>query len=357
MNLKKKFSNLLAYHTGPLTHLDHLGVLCIELGLPLVTSDPLAFETAKTQYPELQIALIEEIEALSLLAQCDVLFGCGKFWASSLKEELRLIFRKFPRMVFCPHGNSDKGRTLSEKDVHPTQDIVLFYGEQMRDLWKNTGALKSTFTWLFTGNYRYSYYLKRKVFYDQLAAPFFARFVPERKTIFYAPTWPDKENPTPVSEACDPLIAHLGTDFQLLIKLHPLLMEQFPSQTQSLIERHKNTPFVQILTDFAPIYPLLARSDLYLGDFSSIGYDALAFDLPLYFLVGDRQSLKTSDLANAGICFETPAISDLGRLIAASLETNKRDYKAKREKLYTYAFGEVQEGKTILKELLDQLQE
>jgi hypothetical protein len=342
------YPNFIAYHTGPFTHLDHLGVLCIELGIPMITSDSTAYNFAKEVYPELEIHLIEEQDALSFLAaHCDVLLGCGKYWASQLKEELLLFFGKSIRMVFCPHGNSDKGRTYSPNDPHPSQDIVLFYGQQMHDLWNKTGLLNQTSSWLFSGNYRYAHYLKQKEYYDSLAAPLFAKFSPNRKTIFYAPTWPDKENPTPVLQAIFPLIENLGSDFQLLLKLHPLLIEKYPH----LQEQFTDLPFVQIASNFAPIYPLLAKSNAYLGDFSSIGYDALAFDLPLYFLVDDLSSLQSSELAKTGRCFPTKSIPELYHWIRKSLNEDKIKYKEERKKLYTYAFGEEREPNIILKEL------
>jgi len=345
---KKTSFNFLAYHTGPFTHLDHLGVLCIELGIPLITSDLDAFNLANVIYPELQIHLIEEQDALSYLAEnCDVLFGCGKYWASQLKEELSLLFGKSIKMVFCPHGNSDKGRTLSKNGPHPAQDIVLFYGRQMHDLWHKSGLLDSSSSWLYSGNYRYAHYLKRKEHYDALAAPFFEKLSPNRKTIFYAPTWPDKENPTPVLHSLAPLIDNLESDFQLLIKLHPLLIEKYPY----LQEIHKDTPYVQMASNFAPVYPLLAKADLYLGDFSSIGYDALAFDLPLYFLVDELSSLQSSELAQLGPCFQTNSISDLYQRIRVSFNDDKRNLKKARQALYAYAFGDEKKTGNIIEEI------
>ena len=336
------------YHTGPLTHLDHLGVLCAELEIPLITSDSQAFDLAKLYFPNLSVYLLENQEALSFLAEhCDVLLGCGKYWASQLKDELFLFYGKSIRVVYCPHGNSDKGRTLQSHDPHPSQDIVLFYGNQMHDLWKQSGQLNFAFSWLFSGNYRYRHYLKRKTHYDSLAAPLFEKFSSDRKTIFYAPTWPDKENPTPVLQACAPLIEHLKEDFQLLIKLHPLLIEQLPSQAHQLLEKYKDTPFVQITSDFFPIYPILAKSDLYLGDFSSIGYDALAFDLPLYFLVDDLKSLDSSDLAKAGPCFQLNSIPELYERFRDSDK-----FKEARKALYQHAFGGEKKPKQLLEELI-----
>ncbi len=342
----------IAYHTGPFTQLDHLGTLAIEWDIPLIASDPNTIELAQKYYPELKVHLINESESLDFLAShCDILLGCGKYWAIELQYEFSQFFNKSMRMLFCPHGNSDKGRSLTPDMDHPPQDIALFYGQQMLDLWKKTGVLTNTKQWTFSGNYRLPYYLKRRSFYDELAQPFFSRFSPEKKTIFYAPSWPDKENPSPIFQVCEPLIENLRGDFNLLIKLHPLLAEKYPAETYRLLGLYEDHPEVQILFEFPPVYPLLSKVDLYLGDFSSIGYDALAFDLPLYFLIDDSSVLQGSDLAKTGITLPMHEIENLYSTIDRTLAKNKSDFQKARKDLYDYAFGEPREMGEVKEEV------
>ncbi|MBS3905041.1 MAG: CDP-glycerol glycerophosphotransferase family protein [Simkania sp.] len=343
-------NRLIAYHTGPITHLDHLGVLAIEFNIPLVTSDPFAIQAAKTFYPELDVHYIEDSEALPFLTlHCDALLGCGKFWAMQLKQELSVLFNKSMRMVFCPHGNSDKGRTL--QDGHPSQDIALLYGQQMYDLWQRTGVLKVTHSTLFTGNYRWSHYQKRQDFYTQLLQPILHQLDQNRKTIFYAPSWPDHENPSPFLSICDQLITSLDSRFNLIIKLHPLIEEYYPAETYRFLGRFENHPQVVLIKDFPLVYPLLQASHIYLGDYSSVGYDALAFDLPLYFLIEKEHTLEHSALAQAGMCISTSMIDQLYSIIDGSYEKNSADFRKKRLHLYQYAFGTVKSSDSLLNEL------
>jgi hypothetical protein len=341
----------IAYHNGPVTHLDHLGVLCIELGLPLVTPDHPTYLLGQKIYPQLHIELIEEENILSFLAQnCDTLFGCGKYWTASLHTEFALFFNKKMRFVFCPHGNSDKGRTLHVNGPHPMQDVVLFYGEQMRKLWEKTGMLRHIQAWTFSGNYRKVHYAKHKEHYASLVAPIFAKFSASRKTLLYAPTWPDKENPTPVVDAIEPLMENLGDDLQLLLKLHPLFLEKHPY----FCERYQDNAYVAVVPEWMPIYPLLEEIDLYLGDFSSIAYDVLSFDHPLYFLIDDRSSWSSTDLSRVGDTFSTEQIALLFRRMRNFLSEDREKYKKARNDLYEYAFV-AEEAPSLLRARLSQL--
>ncbi len=186
------------------------------------------------------------------------------------------------RFVLCPHGNSDKGSTFT---TYPAQDIQLVYGEHMHELLTRTGAINQIQTRITTGNYRHPFYLKHQKFYDELAEKrLFCKFSKKRKTILYAPTWSSKENPTTFFETCKQVIEQLAPEYNLLIKPHPFLEEEQPAHLEFLQTSCETEPGVVFVTEFPPIYPLLAKTDIYIGDFSSVGYDFLIFDRPLYFL-------------------------------------------------------------------------
>ena len=86
----------------------------------------------------------------------------------------------------------------------------------------------------------------------------------------------------------------------------------------------KAYPHVYFLKDFPLIYPLLKQIDLYLGDYSSIGYDFLYFDRPLFFL-------------------ETPektALQEYGERVRKEDLTNLIERTFERQKIYSHVFGE-----------------
>ncbi|NGX47844.1 MAG: hypothetical protein K1000chlam3_01229, partial [Chlamydiae bacterium] len=76
-----------------------------------------------------------------------------------------------------------------------------------------------------------------------------------------------------------PLLLKAPKEFSLFVKLHSNLYQQFPEEIATLKKEG-----VQLIEDFPPIYPLLAKMDLYIGDMSSIGYDFLAFKRPMILL-------------------------------------------------------------------------
>lgn len=325
--------------TGPSTHLDHLGVLSALLKIPLILTEERTHELAKEHYPDLNCELksLSELSMESLACQLDAIFETGKFFATELGPFIELLFRKKMRFVFCPHGNSDKGHSLQH---HVEQDISLVYGDHLHDLLNQTGALKNIRHIVRTGNYRYPYYLLHRKFFDSLAEEkVFSKFQNQKPVILYAPTWNDKENPTSFFSAIDPLIQELSTSYNLLIKLHPFLIDDHPAHLFQIMARYENHPSALFLTDFPPIYPLLSRCALYLGDYSSIGYDFLAFDKPLYFL-NPKKNSTPSPLHTCGLKIPLRAEKGLNHFISSSLERSIQEFSGQRKKIYQYAFGE-----------------
>ncbi len=310
------------------------------LQIPLLVTEDHTFHLAKTFYPELNVSLVYPSDlSLEYLAEnFDVIFETGKFWAADLSASLELLYRKKMRFVFCPHGNSDKGHSVQE---FVSQDLSLVYGEHLLDLLKHNGSFEKIKKVVTTGNYRLPYYLKHKEFYDHIAQEkVFRHFASHKPIILYAPTWNNKENPTSFFTATEALIKQLGSDFNLLIKLHPFLVEYHPAHVYALLGRYEQHPSALFLTDFPPIYPLLEKSVCYIGDYSSIGYDFLAFDRPLFFI--PSKPLLSSYISPLYRCGQTLLPEDLPRLkqmIRSQLQETADPYAALRQQTYLYAFG------------------
>lgn len=187
-------SKSVAILTGPSTHLDHLGILSALLQIPLIVTDPHTLKLARRYYPQIDVHLMDLADlTLDFLAEhFDVIFESSKFWAAELGPALELFYRKKMRFVFCPHGNSDKGHSLTS---HPNQDIYLVYGDHLSDHLLDTGALMCIQHLIRTGNYRHAFYLKHRAFYDAIIQEEIFQSIPSSKpTLLYAPTWQDREN-------------------------------------------------------------------------------------------------------------------------------------------------------------------
>jgi hypothetical protein len=331
-----------AITTGPSTHLDHLAVLAALLSIPLIVDDTKSAALAERFYPETTLIFKEPIQlSLDYLADhYDQLFGCGQFWAIHLAPLFELFLQKKMRFVFCPHGNSEKN---SAAEAHILQELSLVYGEQMRSLLMQKNE---NLPHIVTGNYRLSYYRAHQAFYDACAeAEIFSRLPKHKKKILYAPTWQSRDHLTSFFEASPTLIEKLPPHYSLIIKLHPLLEQSHPAETYHLLETYKGHPDLCFLTDFPPIYPLLAHTDIYLGDYSSMGYDFLAFDRPLYFFNPDHLHLK---LHRCGLLLPD---NEIYAFIEKTLEKEQRTLSPHRQAAYAHAFA-TEQAPSLLRELL-----
>ena len=310
----------MAISTGPMTHLDHLAPLCCLLKIPLLVTDPEQAEKGKKFYPmiDLRYVPLSDLTLEYIATHCDTILTCGKFWAMELAPLLELFFGKKVRFIFSPHGHSDKEALLNQP---VPQEIELVY--------QVSPEKKKAFV---IGNIRYWFYKKHKAHFDALAAPF---FVERKKTVLYAPTWATKATPTSFFDHGAKILSTLSTSHHLLVKLHPLLEENNPAAFHQIIGKYEDQ--AQFILDFPPVYPLLEKTDVYLGDFSSIGYDFLLYDRPMFFL-GEGGKLQK--------CGE-PFTGDLNRM--------QTELSSLRKELYKEVFAEC-EPKKIKALLLQSLE-
>lgn len=319
--------------TGPFTHLDHLGVLSSLLHIPLIVTDPSTYALANKWYPDIDIHLLETSDlSINYLAEnFDLIFETGKFLAQEMAFSLRVFFQKKMHFVFCPHGNSDKGHSLK---THPQQEFHLVYGNHLYDLLEKTGALTKVKKVFKTGNYRWGYFQKHFAFYQNLIQKRLCHLQKHQPVVLYAPTWSDQENTSSFLQSTERIINELSGQFNLLIKLHPFLIEDYPAAFYRLLANYEKSSSVLFVTDIPVIYPLLAQSVAYIGDYSSIGYDALKFDLPLYLL---KTGPSFSLLHSCGLICPQENLSDF---ILKTLYTKQIELAEKRKAVYQYAFEE-----------------
>lgn len=337
-----------ALMSRPDTLLDHLGVLAAMLEMPLFIPEQTTFDLATTFYPNLNGVLMDSADmTLEFLAKnFDVLFVSSKLWAIELCQAFPLFCNKKMRIVYCPHGNSDKGHALTKELLAP-EDISLVYGDHMLDLLKHNGMLEQTQQTIVTGNYRHAFFLQHQAFYETLVErAIFAKLDRRKKTILYAPTWEGKENASSFYSDCEALLQGMPSSFNLLVKLHPYLWERSPVETIRITERYKDHPQVLFLEEFPPIYPILSIADAYLGDFSSIGYDFLTFDKSMYFFNpsnADLQKDRGLFLHRCGMQVSTKGEENVFDFIERTWEQNRAQFSTLRQQVYRYTFGNGEE--------------
>jgi hypothetical protein len=304
--------------------------------MPLITTEERNFELARCYYPEVEVRNVEDLESklFSLAEEFDVLFEC-KYWAPHLKSLFRELYGKKMRLVFCPHGQSDKGYKAPLLASYAGQDIVLLYGKLLIQMLKDLSIWPAISNYAIVGNYRLKFYQKHRLFYDDLISSQFP-LDSKKRTLLYAPTWRDLEAGSSFFQYGPKIISESPSDWNLIVKVHPLLEQRDPAYFYSisaLVEKKSNAILIH---EFPPIYPLLAKADIYLGDASSVGYDFLAFERPLFFL----------PTKHPGRLFSCGRSIDPDRPIYSQLETFN-PYKERQRNLYQFAFGEPLDEETL----------
>ncbi len=322
--------------------LDHLATLASLLDIPLFLTDYELYEQSLIFYPFTTIHLIEESSILSLLTSADFVFVSCKHFSSELSAILKFFYKKSPRFCYCPHGNSDKGWLRGSKDLLQKQDLSLVYGSVMLKKLKKTAVLSSLNATCITGNYREIYYQKHKDFYDALAKEkIFSNLNPNYPTLMYAPTWNDEEHNSSFFSHGGSLLKNIPKAMNLLIKLHPSIERDNPVAADELINRVKERSQTFVIKNFTPIYPLLAHVDALLSDVSSIGYDFLYFNRPLFLIAPEhvkKKQLRSITLATCSTIINPNKDLILLNNLDKKLYESTEEFKGKRKKLYAATF-------------------
>ncbi len=266
-------------------HLDHLAPFCALVGWPLIVTEEKMYELARLYYPGLTLYYWPPLEAPFKMTEqfekvvttlpriaFDEIFFIAE---ASLKKRLTTLW--------LPHGNSDKGHRLPWMEALRHEEAAFVYGPKMVDfLMEKKVPIPRLIP---VGNFRYVYFQKYRLFYEQLLDQMGIK----KSFILYAPTWKDAENSGSFESAIDALIEQLAG--------LPLLIKPHPNQAEDVRSIQKQLSYdVRWLDHFPPIYPLLERTTHLIGDFSSIGYDFLVFNRPLFFFNPHRRSLEDKGL-------------------------------------------------------------
>ena len=338
-------------------HLDHLAPLCEILEIPLIVTEESIALAADRYYPNLEVIssdylgvgqdLVSDFEII-FYSMPRILFDEAFFFAQKMAQ-------KKIHTIWIPHGNSDKGNNIPYMEALHREEAALVYGEQMIEFFKRKGVFNQLKNHVVTGNFRYAYYLQNKGFYDALAEREVFRRLPEsEKTLLYAPTWQDYEKSSSFFDATTPLIENLPSNWNLIIKLHPNLLLQEEFKIDAFIQKYEGHPRVLFLTDFPPIYPLLNQIDIYIGDMSSIGYDFLSFDRPLFFLNQNARDPSTDlglYLFRCGVEIPPEKYGQIHQVIQHFLQFEVRDFSKIRQEVYNHAFSLPKDLKTLRQEI------
>lgn len=325
---------------------DHLAVICILMDIPLLFTDPAQNELCTRYYPGLKTTSLDfqEMSPEYLISNYDVLFLSDLWDKHTFHEKfgpLEKKYKKTLRHVHCPHGFSDKGFYLKKC---ANEDVALLYGQNMIDQLKHHHVLQNLKNYVLVGNYRYTYFKQHQEFYRELIEKeVLGLFKKKQPVILYAPTWMDLEESSTFFDAYTHILGNLPDHFNLIVKLHPRLELDDTVNYYRIVGQFEKKPNIIFLKDFPLVYPLLAHTDIYLGDMSSIGYDFLPFNKPMFFLNKQKRDPQTDRnlfLFRCGITINPEAYHDLYKTIESHLKDDKEQFSKIRKEVYDYTFGE-----------------
>jgi len=267
-------------------HLDHIAPLCALLDIPLYVTEPIIQDLAQIFYPSLSVHYYPQQQIASYLKNFNYVI-------SALPKDLfdSILFLSCdvndlrPLNIWCPHGNSDKGKKSFYSEALRKESCAIVYGQTMLEFFSEKKALSPTCLVYKVGSYRLKFYNKHKAFYKKLFTTVHkTKLSPQNKTIFYAPTWADSEGYSSAHVVLESLLESKPKNFNLIIKLHPNTLIEGDVKIQQLFYKYESLANILFLENFPPIYAILDNIDVYLGDSSSIGYDMLHFEKPMIFI-------------------------------------------------------------------------
>lgn len=334
-----KNSSSCALNTGLDFHLlDHIAPLASMKQIPLIVTEEECAQLCATYYPEVQIKLMPDLELRysELADQYDSLVQC-RLWSQQLKHLFKNCFQKQMQLVFCPHGQSDKGYGAQVLAPYAHQDLVLLYGDLLKEMLMELHIWETIQAHQQIGNYRLSYYqVHRERMLQAANKQIFSQLSKANKTVLYAPTWNDADGATSFFKQCQNLLEQLPSHWNLILKLHPLLEQRDPALFYRLEILEQTKPNFIVVDQFPLVYPILEKIDAYLGDYSSVGYDALAFEKPLFFF--QDEALPKARLHTCGQLLT--ANSNVFENIERNLP-QAAHFKPIQQALYQKAFGSI----------------
>ena len=333
--MKKKIAALI--YGENIHFLDHLAPLCYFFCIPLITNSENIFELTKKFYPKVKVEYVENISInFFIVKHFDKILTCiTKVYFDSEFRFQQDVLNKEIDIIWCPHGNSDKGKTCFFFEALKDAKNVLVYGNKMLDFLKEKNILNSIKTFSIVGNYRYKYFKEFQKFLKKITKrEIFDTISHKNINILYAPTWQDSENSSSFFRVSKFLFDQLPSNYNLIVKLHPNLIAQNKMKIELLKNKYlKNN--ILFVDDFPVIYPILDFIDMYLGDFSSIGYDFLTFNKPMLFFKPLNEKL-TSNLFDC-----SDVIQDETNIFEKIEIALKNDlYQKERRLLYKNTFEE-----------------
>ena len=170
----------------------------------------------------------------------------------------------------------------------------------------------------------------------------------DKKIILYAPTFRDNEADNPkLHMNVSKLAETLPDDYLIFLKLHPFVSRAF--KENDLPDRVIN------VSDYQDLNELMVVSDVLITDYSSIIFDFVVLDKPMYFFADDILDFEANgrgfylDYRN-----DLPGIlpsceTELGRKIVNDIEGNESNETRLKRRLFLDKYYDWLDGKSAMR--------
>jgi hypothetical protein len=324
------------------THLlDHLAPIADLFEIPIYIEDEEQYQLLKKYYPFVQAKYCEPStigNPFYFYSNYQIVFG-GILTNPVEKDEYNLLQKpkKFLR-VYTPHGNSDKGHVGVWMEYFAGEQAVMLYGNRIINFLKLKKAYDSISHKILMGNLRLHFFEKYRLFFMKMVeTEVFSKIDPKKKTLLYCPSCLDFfEQSTTFFDVYENILEKLQNKFNVIVKFHPNLYRQYPGQIIWLTGQFKNITFLE---NYPYVYPILEKADIYLGDFSSVNYDFLYFNRPMFFIHHNKfeKNSPSRFISNCGFDVPIDAYDHIDEFIENHLPQDKQ-FHEKRKKVYLDTF-------------------
>ncbi len=322
---------------------DHLAPLASLLNIPYMVSDNDHADYIRRYYPSVQVLISQEhlSSPKDLFHSYDIMIQPLFFQREEFHQMIASVGKPV-RSIYCPHGYSDKP-PIDTSNAHV--DMNLVYGDNMIDLYRHHHMSEYKQHIAFVGNYRSLYYQQHTAFYrDLITQEVSPKFSDDRTTILYAPTWKDNQNSSSFFIACETLIDALSSHYNLIIKLHPSLRRDHIDHVLHIVEKYGNKDGILIIDGYWPAYPILDYTDIYIGDISSVGYDFLTFNRPMFFIDKDNNASSNDRryaIFSCGTVITPGQLHNILSILTHVLHDDDTCFSVARKQMYHYTFAPI----------------
>ncbi len=283
----------------------------------IFTDSELTYGCFKQFYPEIEVAYfptVGEIRKRMVQTGIEVI----------LYPDYHIrYFKDIPgiRHVQVFHGTSDKSYDFQKTVLE--YDLFFIPGSEAYERYKKRGLLKKG-----TGSL-VGYPKLDKVFRGELARDTELEKLGlsvKNKTVLYAPTWVDRAGNSSWKKFRKVFSKNrIPHNLNVIIKLHPNLKRYREAEVEELKSALENRENLVVFDALPDIVPLMAASDLLVGDVSAVTREFLAFRRPFVFLSNKPSWLRNRNKKKLWECGEVVTNPDmLWKTVADILQESNR---------------------------------